>query len=81
MADFQTGVPMDRVVPLVGMVPRYDTGTAPVLLRSTMVQTAWDLETRHGHVTQTPAQVNRLAIPVSFNIGFPPECHLQLTCQ
>ena len=50
MAAFQTGVPMDRVVPLVGMVPRYDTATAPVLLQSTMVQTAWDIGTRHDYV-------------------------------
>ena len=66
MAAFQTGVPMDRVVPLVGMVPRYDTATAPVLLQSTMVQTAWDLETRHGHVTQTPAQVKVLVFFLLF---------------
>ena len=57
MAAFQTGVPLGSAVPLVGMVPRYDIATAPILLQSTMVQTAWDLETKQDHVTQIPAQV------------------------
>ena len=57
MATLQTGVLGDHAAHLAGLVPRFDIGTAPTLLRSTMAQTAWDLGTTHKHATQDRAQV------------------------
>ena len=48
---------MDRAAPRVDRDSKSDTATAPILLRSTMDQTAWDLGTKHCRVTQDRAQV------------------------
>ena len=57
MAASQSGVHLDRAAPLVGLVFRLNLAAAPILLRSTMVRIAWDLEKNQGLVTMDPVQV------------------------
>lgn len=64
MAILQSGESGDNAGPRVGLVRKLEPVPVPVPLQSTMVQTAWDLSSKHSPATIFLAQVTTFLLSI-----------------